>query len=66
MALKLCRTLWGIEEAAYPEKWDALFASISAQGYSVSNPSLALCSGWDAWQKYILADFNGCLSEIHT
>ena len=69
MVLKLCRTLWGIEEAAYPEKWDTLFALISAQGYSVSNPSLALSSGWDARQKYILilTDFKaGMLAEILT
>jgi hypothetical protein len=34
--LKLCRTFWGVDDAMYPDKWDALFATVASQGYSVS------------------------------
>ena len=32
--LKLVKTLWGVDDAADPEKWDALFARIKAEGFS--------------------------------
>ena len=35
MRLRLCRTFWGVDDALDPAKWDALFASVAAQGYAV-------------------------------
>ena len=32
--LKLAKTLWGVDEAGDPEKWDALFGRIKAEGFS--------------------------------
>jgi hypothetical protein len=33
--LRLCRTFWGVDDALDPAKWDTLFDSVVAEGYSV-------------------------------
>lgn len=31
--LRLAKTLWGVDDAGDPERWDALFARIKAEGF---------------------------------
>jgi hypothetical protein len=34
MELRVVKTLWGVDDAAHPERWPALFARIKAEGFS--------------------------------
>lgn len=34
MELRLVKTLWGVDDAAHPERWPALFARIKAEGFA--------------------------------
>ena len=38
-ALKVAKTLWGVDEAADTAKWDALFARIKKEGFSAVEAS---------------------------
>ena len=65
--LKLAKTLWGVDEAADPDKWDALFARIKGEGFSAVE-AITLVWRKDPKRLRELLDKHGLdlICQIHT
>jgi len=71
--LRLCRTFWGVDDALDPAKWDSLFASVVAEGYSVpwavlknNITSKIQNNKWRRWQEEPDPDIiNSCMYCVH-
>jgi len=65
--LRLVRSVWGVEEAADPRNWDALFGRISSEGFEAVEANRRT---WrkDAllWQQLLKKHSLGLVAQIHT
>lgn len=67
MKLRLAKTLWGVDDAADPERWDALFGRIKAEGFEAVE-AITLVWRIDKDRFRALLDKHGLelICQIHT